>query len=306
VSKNKLLLSIIICSNDRKKELSDCINSLINQKYPKESTEILIIDNGKKSIAKKVFTENKNKIKNLRYIKEKRQGLSISRNLGFRKAKGDYVYYIDDDTILDISFIKGVLKLIKSRPQIKVFGGPSDRHFYKNPPDWFPQNYGINNFGNKIKKLETGKEWIGGYSMGFKKEILVKIGGFKNSLGMNGKVMAYGEETLLQVKLKKNNINIYYIPNIKLSHLVADYKLSLNWLLKSSFKRGLVRFKSHGEEPNLIDTLKSIFIGEINFIKYLFYPHKLYPKYRLYKMLSNKMSSFGKLIEYFRYRLRLK
>ena len=61
--------------------------------------------------------------------------------------------------------------------------------------------------------------------MAIRKSTLSKMGGFPTNLGMKGIQVAYGEETLLQIRMRKSGIKIGYDPNWVIYHLVNNYKL---------------------------------------------------------------------------------
>jgi hypothetical protein len=64
------------------------------------------------------------------------------------------------------------------------------------------------------------------------------MGGFNTKVGMSGDIISYGEKTNLLIKIKESGQPIYYVPGMVVEHLVADYKLSLKWMLKSNYMNG--------------------------------------------------------------------
>ena len=55
---------------------------------------------------------------------------------------------------------------------------------------------------------------------------------------MRGTQLGYGEETELLKQMHEDGIAIFYCPNMKVDHLVAQYKISLLWLLRSAYYSG--------------------------------------------------------------------
>lgn len=49
---------------------------------------------------------------------------SESRNRAVKEEKADYFYFIDDDTCLPTDFLAKVCHILKSYPQLEIFGGP--------------------------------------------------------------------------------------------------------------------------------------------------------------------------------------
>lgn len=90
----KDFVSIIIPVYNREFELKRSINSAINQNF--SSLEIIVIDdNSDINIEKIIHKFNSNKIIYLR--NDKNMGVSFSRNIGIKKAKGNLIAFLDSD-----------------------------------------------------------------------------------------------------------------------------------------------------------------------------------------------------------------
>ena len=86
--------SIIIPSFNRIKLLERAINSLIKQTHG--NWEALIIDNHSKISPKKMIDKYQDKRLSLYRIKN-RGVIAKSRNYGIKKAKGDFIAFLDSD-----------------------------------------------------------------------------------------------------------------------------------------------------------------------------------------------------------------
>jgi glycosyltransferase involved in cell wall biosynthesis len=89
------LVSIVITTKNEEKNISNCLQSIKEQTYPKNFIEIIVIDNQSidrtKDIARK-FTEK---------VFDKGPERSAQRNFGILSiAKGDYILFLDADMIL--------------------------------------------------------------------------------------------------------------------------------------------------------------------------------------------------------------
>lgn len=234
----KPLLTVCICTYNRQKLLELCIESLLRQLAPTSLFEVLIVDNGSDD-GTVAFLESVVRCNShLRWFEEPKQGLSHARNKGWLEAAGTYVAFIDDDAIAETDWVKQIALFSESHPEIAVFGGPYESFTLNQPPTWFPPEYGNWKLEGGPRSIKFGAEWLCGTNMVFRKEILREIGGFSVELGMSGTSVAYGEETELFSKIAKINIPMYYVPSMKVYHLILDYKMSLRWLLMSSYKRG--------------------------------------------------------------------
>lgn len=95
-------VSVIIPVFNEEKNIKKCLESILNQE--EKADEIIVIDNN--STDKTIDIVKK--YKNIKIIKEKKQGITQSRNTGFNNAKGDILIKCDADTLLKKDFIKKV------------------------------------------------------------------------------------------------------------------------------------------------------------------------------------------------------
>ena len=94
MTKKSPLISVIMNACNSEKYLNECLNSLKRQSYKK--WELIFFDNC--SSDKTLEILKKSKIKNLRYFYSKKKlKLYHARNLALRKAKGDYITFLDTD-----------------------------------------------------------------------------------------------------------------------------------------------------------------------------------------------------------------
>ena len=85
-------VSVIVPVYNTKDYLDKCLDSLINQTL--EDMEIIVINDGSKENVEDIITKYKDKIV---YIKNTNHGIGYSRNLGIKKAKGEYIGFVDSD-----------------------------------------------------------------------------------------------------------------------------------------------------------------------------------------------------------------
>lgn len=96
------MVSIIIITHNRKEELFRAIDSCFRQTY--KDYEIIIIDNASDMDISNQIAEHMEKYKfnNYEYCyQEYNLGVAGGRNLGFKKASGEYCFFLDDDAVLN-------------------------------------------------------------------------------------------------------------------------------------------------------------------------------------------------------------
>lgn len=97
-------ISIIIPVYNVYEWLDQCMESVVNQTYDK--FEILLINDGSTDRSDKKCMEWASRDGRIRYFSKENEGLAITRNFGLKKAKGEYVSFIDSDDWLDPRFLE--------------------------------------------------------------------------------------------------------------------------------------------------------------------------------------------------------
>lgn len=104
-------VSVIIPMYNSEKTIEDTLNSIMNQNY--ENIEIIIIDDFSKDSSFKLCESKKRNDSRIVLIKnERNKGVSYCRNLGMKKATGDYVVFVDSDDKIRVDFIKKSLEYL--------------------------------------------------------------------------------------------------------------------------------------------------------------------------------------------------
>jgi len=100
-------LSIIIPYYNTKEYTDELIKCLASQR--RDDIEILIIDDGSDSC---YFCE----MDGIKVIRQKNGGVSSARNTGLKKAKGEYIAFIDSDDLVSKDYIEQIFKAIEGNP----------------------------------------------------------------------------------------------------------------------------------------------------------------------------------------------
>lgn len=113
---NGKLVSVVIVTKDRKKDLIDCVNSYLRSSYG--SLEIIVVDNASKPPLVTWFGKKYPKIKLI--TSEFNVGAAAGRNLGLKEAKGDYIQFSDDDAYAEREMVKNLVSVFEKNPQAGI------------------------------------------------------------------------------------------------------------------------------------------------------------------------------------------
>lgn len=102
-------ISVIVSVYNTEKYISTCLNSLLNQTY--SNLEFIIIDDGSQDNSWNILKEYELKDKRVVLFQNKKNcGLAYSRNLGVKKASGEYFSFIDSDDYIDLNYYEKLMQ----------------------------------------------------------------------------------------------------------------------------------------------------------------------------------------------------
>ena len=232
-----LLISAVICTFNRAELLKVALESVCQQSLERSLYEVIVVDNNSTDNTYEVVA-GFDHLGNVRYCTETRQGLSHARNSGWHLAQGEYVAYIDDDCRAPADWLEVASDVI-GRLSPAVFGGPYSPFYITPRPAWFKDGYGSSHKGEEARPLAQN-EYLSGGNVFFRRSLLEELDGFDARFGMYGDSLGYGEETVLQRRIRANRRDelIYYDPKLYVYHLVSPQKMSLRWIARQRFVDG--------------------------------------------------------------------
>jgi len=122
------LISIVTINYNHSKVTADCLESLKNITYP--HIEIILIDNAS---PREDASWLKEKYPEVCFIQsEVNLGFAGGNNLGIRKAKGDYILLLNNDTEVEPDFLEPLVDKCRQNPEV---GAVSPKVRYHHTPE---------------------------------------------------------------------------------------------------------------------------------------------------------------------------
>ena len=122
------LVSIIVGFFNAERFIQETIESVITQIYT--NWELLLIDDGSTDgstvIAHRFSERFPEKIRYLEHDGHRNHGVCVSRNLGIRKAKGDYIAILDADDVWFPHKLERQVAILNSHPEAGMVFGSSE------------------------------------------------------------------------------------------------------------------------------------------------------------------------------------
>lgn len=103
--------SIIIPVYNVEKYIKRCLDSVFNQ--TEKDYEVIVVNDGTCDNSMEIV-----KGYNVKIINQKNQGLSAVRNNGVKRAKGEYIIFLDSDDYLEKNTLREINKLLNNNPDL--------------------------------------------------------------------------------------------------------------------------------------------------------------------------------------------
>lgn len=94
----KPLVSVIIPVYNCAEYIGECIDSVAEQTY--DNIEIIVVNDGSKDGSENIIKDKRKRYRNILYYKQRNEGVSAARNLGIKKARGEYITFVDGDDLV--------------------------------------------------------------------------------------------------------------------------------------------------------------------------------------------------------------
>lgn len=222
-------LSIIIINYNTSKYTINCIESIVNTISDSINYEIILVDNCSEISDLSNLEEQVKKFNHLTLIKNPiNSGFGGGNTVGLSKAKGKFLAFVNNDTILQNDCFSILINAMESNPSFGVCSPqsfkengkflPTIDHFTSPSKELFgraflefinPKRYPKR---KQIYSKPQRGQFVSGSFMVFRKEDFDKIGGFDT------KIFLYQEETDICKRLLKINKYAYLIPEAKFIH----------------------------------------------------------------------------------------
>ena len=134
----KVFISVVIAARNEEKNIGNILNHLINQTYPRELYEIIIVNDGSEDRTGEIINEFARKHSNIRHIRakvDKTTGLTAKKNAlnqGIQQSKGELILSTDADCHVKPSWIETMVSYFTDDVGMVVgfsqFGHPGGKY----------------------------------------------------------------------------------------------------------------------------------------------------------------------------------
>ncbi len=251
------IVSIIVLNYNGKKYLKDCFESLEKINYPNERYEVIMGDNASTDGSIEYVEKSFPGIKILEF--KENHGFCKGNNLCAQHANGEYLVFLNNDTIVDKNWLKNLIQGILSEKDVVSAGCKMLKPYEINEKKVI--DYAGGKFTYEMNLYEGIYETDGekysvqkytGYGCGagfiVEKKFFLDIGGFDEYY------FGGGEEVELGLRAWQYGYKVLYVPSSVLIHKRAGTFKEMNYFATSMWVKSMIYFILKNYE------LKNVFI----------------------------------------------
>ncbi|MBK1871741.1 glycosyltransferase [Marinobacter sp. 1-3A] len=188
------LISVIVPAHNEEKYISQCLESLAAQDYPKQKYEVIVVDNNSTDQTSEIANNFEVKI-----VQKTSGPVGAVRNAGAKLANGELLAFIDADCVAPADWLSKGANLLNTHGT--VYGGDCD---LRKHPHWIEKAWLLEN--------ELPPKDLLGCCIFIRKIDFLKIGLFDEKI-------TSGEDTKLSNSLKSQHYNVVMTKEINVIHL---------------------------------------------------------------------------------------
>lgn len=235
-------VSVIVPVYNSENTIEECLKALLNQTYPKENFDIIIVDNGSTDMTPEIVTNYPVTLLFEREI----QGPYAARNKGLEAVEGEIVAFTDSDCIPYPSWIENAVSALEKN-DVDLVGGRVE-FMFDNPKGSAEIYDSLVNLEMEQKIADKGVAKTGNLIV--RKNIFDEIGLFPHNVRSGGDVWWTGKASEAGFKIE------YY-------HDVAIKKRARKFLplIKKQFRVGKGKGRNLLLEENTTRIIKELIKG---------------------------------------------
>ena len=258
-------ITVVVCTYNRCENLAKTLDSVAASMLPDSVTwEVLVVDNNSNDRTHEAVEGLRRRHGNrFRYLFEPHPGKSHALNAGIHEARGDILAFLDDDVIVEPSWLRNLTAALDSDEWAGSGGRILPAQSFS-PPSWLSADEmntwgailaGIIDLGDKPCQLGMAPY---GSNMAFRKRMFEKYGEFRTDLGPSPdpKIPRPNEDTEFGRRLLAAGERLRYEPFAIVYHPVLPNRIRKEYFLTWWFDYGRSLIREEKRTPHARVTLR--------------------------------------------------
>jgi glucosyl-dolichyl phosphate glucuronosyltransferase len=259
-------IAVILCTYNRCQSLAIALDSVVASIVPdSDEWEVLVVDNNSKDQTRSVVEDFCRRYPGrFRYRFEPRQGKSNALNTAIREANGSVLAFMDDDVIVDPSWLRNLVAPLQSDQWAGVGGRIRAQQAFNAPP-WLPME-GQNSLDGMLALFDLGDAPCKlerppfGTNMAFPRRIFEKYGNFRTDMGPCPGSEIRNEDTEFGRRLLSAGEQLWYEPSAIVYHAVPEDRLKKDYFLRYWYDHGRALVREKTPRPDLLGIPRYYFV----------------------------------------------
>jgi glycosyltransferase involved in cell wall biosynthesis len=253
-------LTVLICTHNKARLLDRALETLADQVLPSSVPwEVLVVGNRCTDETPDVVRRcgAGGRIPRIRYVSERRLGVSFARRRGLRESRGRLIGLVDDDCLLAPDWAAQALKFADEHPRAGAFGGRNEL-LWEAPPNRVAELY-----GESLARQDLGPEPLRmpvhewrmpvGAGLVLRRDAVIDSGWIDRGelRARRPRQLGAGEDAELSLRIRRAGWQVWYSPELRLRHVIPPERMTLAYLrrLHRGFGRADVFLRALDRAP---------------------------------------------------------
>lgn len=244
-------VTVAIPTYNRADFLRQTLAGIVQQQFPREHFEVLVIDNNSTDHTRATVEEFAGERPAPRYIQEPRQGLDYARNRAIAEARGEIVIFGDDDILVRPDWIAQMaVPLIADGEarRIGAVGGEVIPVFPHGLPDWVKEWHSPLAFRSDTGPLPAHQSPMGA-NMAFPRWVFESVGQFHTALDRAAGNYFSGGDTEMIRRVRQAGYAVWFAPGGAVQHQMPASRTTFRYASRHAFDSARSRVIDRAGQP---------------------------------------------------------
>ena len=214
------MLSVIMPIYNEEKYIAKCLDSILEQDYPKENMELLLCDGMSTDRTREIITEYQKNYPWIRLLDNPKRIAPSAMNVGIKASKGDVIIRLDAHVTYPDNYFSLLVKKLNELPDAENVGAicttlpVNDTVVAQSIAAVLSSSFGMGNSHFRVgadKEMEVDTVPFGC----FHRSTFDKVGLYDEELVRN-------QDDELNARIIKNGAKIYLIPELRCQYFARD------------------------------------------------------------------------------------
>lgn len=232
-------ISVVIATYQRSDVLGGCLDALARQRL--RPAEVIVVDQSPDPRTRELVAARPAR-EAIQYVHSDVAGVSLARNIGWRRARGEIVAYTDDDAVPDPGWLKAFAQAFARTPAAMVGGRILPLWDGGDRPRWFPseRDYLLAIFdpGGPLAPFPDESLPMT-VNAAIRRRTIESLGGFDERVGARPGWPVTGEDSLLAWRVRESGGRIYYQPDALVHHRVSRSRMRRRFFVRRAYLEGV-------------------------------------------------------------------